>query len=197
MRKPPSQPRRHQRGRGVSVDPVAHLRPFSAVVQLGEATFTVPALFAADWLEAIISGQGSLWPVLPGLLDLDDQMTVAHLLSDDLLSLEDLNLAALDLIEVASGHNWWWALRVISLATTEAWDRLYGSLLLHGVDSTRLSLAGWLSALYAMVTKDLPPDKIKIFEMDLSQPPEGFAEDLDEDAEGAMFTQMMQQSQRL
>ena len=147
----------------------ASLRAAPIDVQLGEWVYTIPALPAADWLEAVLKGWGG---VVPGMFAGNDEVAV---LADHLtgrVTGEEIEAAARGAAEEASGWRWW-AIERLTAAVTQPdqWPSLHGGLLLRGVDPAAVPFGALLNALYALLTEHMKPEKRESFDFQLNAPP--------------------------
>lgn len=132
--------------------------------------------------------------IVPGLLDVDDQITVSELMADNLLSMEEIQVIGRDVITTASGHDWWWTLRLLAVLEDQ-WAIVFGAV--AGPDLESLPLGAFLDRVYYACIKNLTAENRKLFDMDLESVPEGVDVELDEEAEGRAFMKMMSQAQSL
>ena len=146
------------------LDPMAVVRCWAIDVDVGGATYTIPALPASEWLLAVL---GALSDVVPGLLtrpdELDDQLIDGHLG-------EECRTAAREAITAASGTTWWTATRLAQAATQTAigWE-----LTSRGVDPTRLPFAAYLGAVYRTGQKLMDEQGRARWDWELDKPPAG------------------------
>lgn len=142
-------------------------------IQIGDKLYQIPALPAVTWLDILAADQPDLLDVLPGLID--DPACSGHLndlLLDGTWTREDYEETVLAIIAVASGRYWWTTFRLLGAAKDPLiGDWLRGNLVLHHIDAEKLSLAAWLDALYAIMTKNMDPDRCAKFDAQLNQPP--------------------------
>lgn len=147
-------------------DPAATLRCWAVDVDLCGRTFTIPAMPAGPWLLALLAG--TVTAVVPGMLDDGDD--VDDLLLDGDLPWDELERAALDAVEAASGMRWWTAYRLARAATS---TELGGEVLSRGVDPGRLSLGAYLLAAYRLAVRHMAEKKRREWERELDKPPAG------------------------
>lgn len=173
------------------MDPVAVLRIFPVVVTLGGEEFEIPALPAADWMEALAAGDDA---VVPGLLSAGDEQAVVDMLLDGEVASSEMSDAANDAVAVAAGRPWWEARRLVGLAMAQP-DRVLGALMLRGFDFEARSLGGLCAAVYALATEGMDKKERQKLDMQLKQvPAEVLAED--DDALSDAFMAAMAESQR-
>lgn len=133
------------------MDPIAALRPCAIDVQLGEYEYTIPALPAAIWLEALLQSDTDGATLLPGLLNEADQAEVWHDYVAGLLSPEEIAQAAKDALEAAGGRRWWEVDRLVrSAAHKDAWALFSGKMTMKGVRLEEISLAAFVNAVYTI-----------------------------------------------
>lgn len=147
-------------------DPEAALRCWPVHLDLADRTWTIPALPAADWMAATLSG----WlDIIPGLLvdpaDLDD------LLDDGTVGYTDCVAAARDALEAAAGCRWWTAQRLIHAACD--WGSIGGELLLRGINPAVAPLGAVLAAAYRTATRHAEPAERARIDFELDRPPTG------------------------
>lgn len=158
------------------VDPEAVLRCWPVDVDIGDRTYTIPALPARDWMLAVIHLSedglaGSIAGVVPGLIPDDD---LADAIADGTVSSEECRQAARDAIEAAAGTKWWTA---IKLALAAADDRISGELLAGGADPGVQPFGGFLLAAYRTATRNIADvDRARI-DSELDAPPTGLGEE--------------------
>jgi hypothetical protein len=169
------------------MDPVAILRIWPVVVTLGEEEFQIPALPAADWVEAILTRDATA--IVPGLLLPEDEAEVLALLMDGEVEPDEVLAAARDAIEAAAGRPWWEATRLVG-SSGENGDTVFGSLVQAGFDFEKRSLAALCAVIYAMATANMDKKDRAKFDMDLKAVPAEILRD-DEDALEAAFMAAM------
>jgi hypothetical protein len=151
------------------VNAAAALRPAVISVELGEWEYDIPLLYAADWLEALLSGWGG---VVPGLLSDEDQISVLRDYASGRVTKDELLAAAKAVVEAATGRRWWQVERLVGTAVNdEFWPALHGSLVLRGVDLERVSFGAALNALYVLMVENMKEDKRHQFDAQLDAPP--------------------------
>jgi hypothetical protein len=153
------------------VDAGASLQPSEIDVELGRWLYTIPALPASAWIEAILSEEPGA--IVPGLMDgatRDDvwrQFLLGH------IDKEELETAWRDVLTAASGQPWWQVSRIVmSCAHSDAWPVVHGKLLKWGVDLDRISLGGLYNVLLLLAYESCKDDNDKAaFEFNLTTPP--------------------------
>lgn len=156
----------------------AFVAPRPVTVEVAGRTVTVPAAPAAEWLLALAS-DGPVYAVIPGMLADDDQAAVTMALLTGQIDGDGLEAAFCTVVADVAGRPWWEAMRLVGHA---GGDEVYGHLLLHGVDPARVTLAGFCSAVYALITQHMEEKSRNQFDFDLKLPPSGVvaeAEDWD------------------
>jgi hypothetical protein len=155
------------------VDAGAALRPAEIEVRLGDWIYTIAALPAADWIEAILSED--VGAIVPGLLEPEDQVDVWREFLRGNVTRAELQNAWRDAIAAASGQPWWQCARlVMSAADRESWPVVHGKLAMRGVDLDRISLGAFYNAVYFMIMES-EQDEAKRSELEfrISTPPPG------------------------
>lgn len=165
----------------------AAFAPAPVDIQLGEWEYTIPALPASEWIEAIASRD--LTRIVPGLLAPADRDDVEMEYMQTHLDPEDIARVAREAIQEAGGRHWWEVQRLIDSSThRDLWTLAFGRLILAGFDFEHRSLGAFIAALYT-VTHDLfgnDDTRRTQFETELAMPPEGVdLDDLIDDAEEA------------
>jgi hypothetical protein len=153
------------------MDAGAALQPSAIDVELGQWIYTIPALPASTWMEALLEEDGGA--IVPGLMDPDTrsdvwyQFLLGHI---DKNELEDGWRSALG---AASGQPWWQVSRlVMSCAHSDAWPVVHGKLLKWGVDLDSISLGGLYNVLLLLAYESCKDDSDRTaFEFNLTSPP--------------------------
>lgn len=160
-------------------DPIAALRPVAVDIQLGEWEYTIPALPAARWIEAILDRDGMA--IVPNLLGNDDRRDIAHRWLVGELDADEIAKAARAAIGVAAGLPWWQAVRFVATATGDRQRPVVlGDFARRGVDLHRISLGAFCDAVYALAVANASEEERQRLDAELSVPPAGLdAEDLD------------------
>ena len=159
-------------------DPIWSLQPWPVVLELGERTLEIPALPASQWLAVLMVGELELEDIVPGLLCEEDADEVEEALYTGLLTLEQLNMLALDVVSQVSGRPWWVALRLVELARLH-WDNLATEM--TRADASRLSLSGWLDVLFVALLRAMEEGRRQMFLLKLEQPPKALDKAVPED----------------
>lgn len=147
------------------------------VVDVGQDSYTIPAQSAADWLKVLMVEDIDVDAIFPGMLVSKDRAAVESVLHQGILTLEDVQEVTLEIISTVCGRPWWVALRLIWGARV-SWDALGGEMARH--DAARLSIAGWLDALFLVMLRSLDDAKRTMFLMKLEMPPPGWGPDPEE-----------------
>jgi hypothetical protein len=132
---------------------------------------------ADQWLRVAWTEPLDPYLIFPGFVaeeGADDFLTNAML--DGVVGADDLTMIAMEALEVASGYQWWFTLRLIA-GLGASWSRLGGMLLNSGVDARTLSLGAWCSAALEMWVANIEPDKAADLLNTLLEPPEGVQSD--------------------
>lgn len=173
----------------VSFDPV------EIDITLAGLTATVPAHPASVWLPILASDQTDALEIIPGLLDTTGQAEVDLLIFEGHLEPEELKQVIYDLITEASGHPWWWTLNLLSTLRGPNGTQVLGEM--AKFNATKMSLAAWVNALYAMLVRHRDQkDRIRI-DAELEMPPPGVELEIseaDQQATEAAFFSMMRQA---
>lgn len=168
---------------------LASLRVWAVEVDLGGRTYRVPPLPASEWFAAVLSNEGA--PVIPGLLEPEDQEYVIDALLEGTLTKDQLETANREALAAASGWKWWEAERLIVSAGVQ-WKIIGGLLQAGGIDMTTTSLGGVLSAMYAMAVTHMKPDDRFAFDSQISAPPRGAkSSDFDQSAYAENFAELL------
>ena len=101
-------------------------------------------------------------------------------------------------LEVAGGRKWWEVQRLVDSATTESvWPTIHGHLVLKGVDLDRLTLGGFVNAIWVMALQSCQKDiERQALEWQVTKPPLGHLDEMEETDE-ADFNQMLHEQARL
>jgi hypothetical protein len=136
----------------------------------------VPALPAIEWLVYLLQPIPDLDGLLTNLLP-----EVEDAIYENLATTADMYLLILDIIATVSAHPWWVTMRLISMAHS-SWGILGPELMFHGVEADRVSLAAWIDAVLILILRNMDPNKITMFTMQLEiAPKEVFGRDLGEE----------------
>lgn len=172
----------------MDIEAAAILRCWRVDVELAGGTYTIPALPAVHWLQAIL--EGSHFDLIPGLLSDEDGGDIDDQLVAGVVTYGEIRDAARAAIAAAAGMKWWTAER-LAYAALSTW--VGGELLLRGVDPERVSLGAYLAAAYRAVTRIVDEQKRIRIDMDLERPPVGLPPEewFDEDEAAARFEAAM------
>lgn len=153
------------------MDAGAALRPAPIELQLGEWIYTIPALPAADWIEALLGDDGGA--IVPGLMDEDTARDVWREFLRGRIAKEELEQGWRHALGAASGQPWWQCARLVMSATDkESWPIVHGKLLGRGVDLERVSLGGFYNAVYFIGLEGCKDDAERsTWEFQMSMPP--------------------------
>lgn len=178
------------------VDALAALRIWGLDVDLGGTTLTIPPRSARDWFEAIL--REDPLPIVPGLMDDDDQQAVEDLLLDGSTNLDEVVERSRQALQEIAGRPWWEADRLIRSAA-ESWTIIGGELTRLGVDLEKVSLAAALNAIYVICVRTMTEEERSRFDADLRMPPVGVpgvdpAQAYDQGAAEMAFLALMAQS---
>lgn len=166
-------------------------------VEIAGVEHTIPAYPAAVWLDVLLAEEPDLTALFPGLAGAEAEQAVEDALWDGKLTLEEYNKILQEVLTTASGHPWWFTIRLAVIAR-EAWDSIGGSLALRGVDPGAIPLARWVDAAYGALRELLKPhDKEQarrseeILHALLEDPGVGNVEEFDEEREARAFMEVM------
>lgn len=135
-----------------NAEPLAALDIYKVQVTLGDRTFFIPALPAAEWLKILLADELDAEAIFPGLCGSQAVVDVNMMAINEQITDADLETAITDAISVASGRNWWITLRLCRFLRTN-WDRIGGELAANGVTPFQVPLAHWLDAAHATVLR--------------------------------------------
>lgn len=152
-------------------DALAALRIWALEVELAGETFEVPARPASDWFLAILD-EDALLPLIPGLMDREDEERIGELLLDGTIDTGLLVTRSRELLTAASGRAWWEADRLIR-SSGASWHIIGGELTRLGVDLEKVSLAAALNAIYVICVRTMDEKERNKFDIDLRLPPIG------------------------
>lgn len=174
-------------------DPLASLRLWSVVVELGGKEFTVPSLPAARWLEILMAPTSELNPEdwFPGFAGPQAVMDVNNMLIDGVISQDEVVAVIWDVLEAMSGRRWWITLRLCASARAH-WEWLGGELALAGVSPFDMPLGFWLDGVYAAMVKGIAeraskPQLVADWTRMLTAPPAQSRREFDEKANADAF----------
>jgi len=177
-------------------DPVASLGVWAIHVTIGERSWRIPPLDAAEWLKILLAEDLSLEAIFPGLAGPAVVSEINMLMLEGLISDEDLIDAIKDAIEAVSGRRWWITLR-LARTLRNFWERVGGELAAHGVTPFGVSLSYWLDGAYAICFRliaETEPKRLTEFTQMLVSPPPDEARKIDDVAEGNAFLAAMRQA---
>lgn len=168
----------------MKIDAAAAYRCWAVDVELADRTWRIPALPAADWLDAL---NGTWLDVVPGLVD-DPAGDLDDLLVDGTVDRAAREAAARDAVAAAAGMPWWTASR-LAVTLNQQWNSVGSELLLRGVDPGVRPLGAVLSATYWALARHLDAQKRAQLDIDLDRPPKGvpISEMYDRQAAGQAF----------
>ncbi len=155
-------------------NPARSLWPAPVGFTVAGQDYEIPPVPAADWLNTLMQQ----WTPDDLLLDLlPDGIQVVLKMEP-----EDVEPLVLELIEEASGRDWWVALRLLG-AIKGGWNVLGPEMILQGVDPQRLSLAGWLDAMTLLMLRAMNKDDHAMFLAQVELPPAEVREEVAEEME--------------
>lgn len=178
-------------------DLTASLRPWAIEdIEVGERLYRIPAHTADVWLEILLADEVSLHSIIPGLLEPDAGEHFEELIFAGAMQRGEWEELMWDLVGLAAGRDWWTALYLIGNAKyINNLDYVRGQLALHHIDATRISLAAWLDAVYAIFTTHMQPEDRQRFDMQLAKPPAGAKNKIDRTRQKAAFAELAIDSQ--
>ncbi len=175
----------------IHCDPLASFAPTPIQVDAFGSTWTIPAMSAAQWLEILWNETASFDDIFPRLAGADAAMYEA-LFAEETSSNEIFQIAT-EILEVAGGFRWWFAVNLYSVVKL-AWSRVGGEIVSH-VRAEEVSLGAWLVvALQVLMSRTSPKKIAEMLNMLNTSPSESPVLALDEEAEGKAFLAAMQQS---
>lgn len=133
----------------------------------------VPASWAAEWIECVLSNVGTS-ALLVGLAEEPDGERVMGDLIGGRLTVEQVQQASYDLLAAAAPYKWWKTARLLALSSRED---IAGHLTLAGLDPWRLTVAQWVTAVYALCTKGADAKARFKFDAPLDDPPPGIVDE--------------------
>jgi hypothetical protein len=178
-----------------AADPVVSFEPVEVDVNLSGYTFTIAAIPAAVWVPILTGDRIDGLDILPGLLTDQDQQRFDDLMFDGELELDQLAKTIYEIIAAASGHSWWWTMNLLSVVRGTNGSQWLGEMARY--DASKMSLAGWVNALYALLVRNQKPEDRMRIDGELEMPPPGVDVEIseaDQLATEATFFTMMRQS---
>lgn len=169
------------------MDALAALRCWPIHVQVGGREFTIPPVPAREWFLSILGGKPL--PIVPGMLEPDDEELVSDMIVDGRVDLRELVVASREALELASGWRWWEADRLIRSAGVQ-WKVIGGELIRSGVTLDQ-PLGAVLAAMYAIASHGLDEQKRQALDFKISQPPTELAEEEREALAEEMFLELL------
>lgn len=181
------------------MDVLATLRPVAVEVQLGQWTYELPALPAADWIAALADPDGGA--IIPGLLDPADQRLIWRDYLHGEIDPGELKLAWREVVGVVTGRQWWVGARlVLNAVHPDVWATVHGRLVKEGIDLDVISIGAFCNAIWVMIMDGAEDDTERSqAKLDLTLPPPDVAisEMYDREEAGSSFLAAMQQMQNL
>lgn len=141
----------------MEVDPAASMRVWAVELELGDRTYEVPPMPAADWYDLLVDGN------LLGLLDLieDDDLTEAILAGR--VTSDELTEKLGQVVEHAAGRPLGAALALLQAARV-TWSVIGGELARGGFRWDQAPLGAALDAVYTTVMAALKPEGRRRFQ---------------------------------
>lgn len=156
---------------------IVSLWPCEIDVELGGFVYTLPALPASAWIEAIGSPDGGA--IVPGLLNESDQRLFWRDFVAGAISTEEINEGWRACLEAAIGQKWWaGAALILDVVGPKTWPIVHGRLIREGVDLDKISIAAFWNTVYVMALEACKDDQAREeFKFKLNLPPPGYAAD--------------------
>ena len=153
------------------MDAGAALDPSEIDVELGQWIYTIPALPASAWIEAILAEDGG--SLVPGLMDDATRDDVWREFLRGNITKEELEQGWRAALEAASGQPWWQCARMImSAASPDAWAIVHGKLASRGVNLSTVSLGACYNMMFVLCLEACKDDNDRVqFEFNLTTPP--------------------------
>jgi hypothetical protein len=128
---------------------------------------------AAPWIRCVLAPTGVTALVI-GLHDDEWGTWVLSGIASGAVSMDDVKQTAYDLLGDVSPYKWWKTARLLALSSR---DDIAGHLTLSGLSPWNLTVAQWVTAVYALLTKGADVKaKFKI-DAPLDDPPAGIVDD--------------------
>lgn len=143
--------------------------PTPVTVEVAGARFRIPPISASGWITAVTAPVMET-AVLPGLLDEEPAEYLLDLLQSERVSERDLLHASYRAIQQAAGRDWWVAVRLTG-AMASGEGQIMGEMILRGVNPSALTYDHWLSAVYALLTRNRDEKDLFKFNASLFLPP--------------------------
>lgn len=146
--------------------------PLTAMVG-GSVELSIPFAWAAEWVECVLSPAGTS-ALLVGLAPNGEGDRLVNILISEGVTVAQLQQASYDLLGAASPYKWWKTARLLALSSR---DDIAGHLTLAGLDPWNLTVAQWVTAVYALCTKGADAKARFKFDAPLDDPPAGIVDD--------------------
>lgn len=132
------------------MDVLATLRPVAVELQLGQWTYELPALPAADWIAALADPDGGA--IVPGLLDPADQRLIWRDYLHGEIDPDEFKVAWREVVGVVTGRRWWVGARLVLNAThPDVWATVHGRLVRDGLDLETISIGAFCDVVWVMI----------------------------------------------
>jgi hypothetical protein len=138
-------------------------------VSLGPLELVIPALPATDWLAVLMADEIDPEDIFPGLLESVDVEAFEDALYAGEFGLDEYNRTFFEILEAVTARPWWVAMRLIDVVREE-WA-VIGADMLARVDSSALSLSGWLDVALVTILSHIEPESATMFTLQLEMPP--------------------------
>jgi len=169
---------------------IAALRVWPVTVDLGGVIYRISPYPAIRWIIPIVDDDW--FTIVPGMLDPTDH-GVDDALDDGKITHEDCVRAARDAVGVASGVQWWSAVRLVQSVVSA--PNIMGELLICGIDAQTMSLGAFVQSAYRVFTRDADKKHVAKFDQEIeTAPPElTLADRWEPEAESSGFEAMVRQ----
>lgn len=147
-------------------DLLLHLRPCDLEIDFEQATYTLPAMDAVEWIALLDGPRPDLYEIFPVRTGLKAVEHVEDAMWEQRVSSDDVAKVALELIGLAADRPWWVALRTIA-AARGSWS------IVHVNSATGMSLAGWLDQVWSNIMTHIDPKKRAGWIAEVQSPPKG------------------------
>jgi hypothetical protein len=173
----------------VDVDGAACIVPRSVAVELGGREFRIPAAPAAPWMLTLLEGGWA--DIVPGMLVGDGLDALHDDIADGVVTTEQCEQAARDVVSTVAGCPWWSAAKLLHSAAAD--PAAMGELRMSGADPEVVPLGAALVALYRIYTRDKEKKDIAKLDAELDKLPPGVsaAERYDPAVAADAFERMM------
>jgi hypothetical protein len=177
-------------------DPLASITSVPITIIVKDNEYTVPVMWASDWLEVLMRDRVSVLDLVPGLLCEEDQDEIGQNLTLGVIIVSDVQEAANALL---SGRDWWVAAKLVGVCKA-SWDVVGGEMAKLSLQPDRMTFGAWLDAVYSIIRYHVvnggdpksAQSRLTKFVNDIELSPNGKDDELDEEAEAEAFLRAMQ-----